>query len=685
MLNAVLTLTGLAALCGIGLGAAGRRLASQRDPVVDRIEEVLPQTQCGQCGYPGCRPYAEAVASGEASIELCTPGGNATVRALADLLQVEAEPGQEAPKGPQVAFIDESQCVGCTRCLPACPVDAIVGAQRQVHTVIADECTGCELCVQACPVDCITMVPAEEPLSARVRPLPTPQAVQEAPERRPGPLRHPEVQPARGGGVIIPDAKDLTRDEPVREAPLPEALTIPLLDHTGAELSPRVAAGARVGRGDRITDAPADKPGVPLHAPTSGTVAGVERRPLVHAAEGTVPCLVLRPDGADTAGALLPRIEAPASADPERLIERIREAGVRGMGGATFPTALKIADARRTGVDTLVVNAVECDTYLTCDETVLRHHAEAVIAGAQIAARAAGAERILMAIKDSAEEALEAAQAAIDGSGADIRIVQMAAHYPAGNERHIVYPATGRTVPPGARPPAVGVLCQNVSTLLAVEQAVRHGEPSVTRLVTLTGGGVAEPGNYWIRIGTPLGDLIDAEASAGCRILVGGGIMGTPVTDLSVPLMQGVNGVVVEAPEEAPLPEQPCIGCNRCTEVCPEGLSPREMASRVRAGLDVGEAADAVELDPMRCTSCASCELVCPSSIPLSGIVGHAKDTIRARMRERERAERARARYEARQAREERRRREKEAARKRKREAIHSEVGKHKPSAATEG
>lgn len=163
MIEALLVLGGLAAVFGGGLGYAAVRLRPDSDPVADRIDELLPQTQCAQCGYPGCRPYAEAIARGEADINQCPPGGEDTVKALADLLDRDPKPlnpdyGEE-PEQPLIAWIDESLCIGCIKCLDACPVDAIVGAPQQMHTVIASECTGCELCVEPCPVDCIHMVP----------------------------------------------------------------------------------------------------------------------------------------------------------------------------------------------------------------------------------------------------------------------------------------------------------------------------------------------------------------------------------------------------------------------------------------------------------------------------------------------------------------------------------------------
>lgn len=663
MLNAILTLTVIAGLCGIGLGIAGRRLAAQHDPVVERIEALLPQTQCGQCGYPGCRPYAEAVANKQAPINLCAPGGNATAAALADLLQVDPQPVDGEEQTPMVAVIDEQRCIGCTRCLPACPVDAIIGAPRLMHTVLSHECTGCQLCVAECPMDCIEMRPVEPPLSSLIRPLPTPQSTRANPQTRPGPLRHPEASP-RPGEVAVKPAKAISREGSLASVPVATEMILPLVDHRGQELTTDCASGTRLLRGTPVT-ATADA--VPLHAPTSGEVVGIEKRAISHPANAQVKCLIIRSDGADRAAEPMPVLDHPLEQPAGVILERIRQAGIRGMGGAAFPAALKLADAAACGVDTLVVNGVECDTYLTCDETLLSQHAAQVVAGARMAARACGARRILMAVKAGSRYAAAAARQAIAADGGGIQVVTVDAHYPAGNERNIVYPATGRVVPAGARPTTVGVVIQNVSTLFAAHRAVVHGQPSLDRLLTVSGGAATHPGNYWVRIGTPLRDVLAVAGEPAGRIMIGGGIMGIPMTNRAVPITHGMSGIILESQEESPLLEQPCIRCSKCTEVCPEGLRPHEMVSAIRAGANVGEPAESIELDPLRCTGCASCDLVCPSSIPLAGVIGHARDMTRARMIERERADRAKRRNEAKKAREERRKREKEEARQRKR------------------
>ncbi len=172
MLTAVLVLSLLALAFGLLLGYAAVRFKVESDPVVDMIDSLLPQSQCGQCGYPGCRPYAEAIARGEADINLCVPGGERVMRALADLLGKEPKPVVEEHKGRMVAVIDEDKCIGCTLCIQACPVDAIIGAPKQMHTVIAEECTGCELCVPVCPVECIHMVPVKEDITTWRWPAP---------------------------------------------------------------------------------------------------------------------------------------------------------------------------------------------------------------------------------------------------------------------------------------------------------------------------------------------------------------------------------------------------------------------------------------------------------------------------------------------------------------------------------
>lgn len=189
MLTAVLALTALAIVFGLLLGFAAVRFRVESDPVVEKIDAILPQTQCGQCGYAGCRPYAEAIAGGEADINLCPPGGEGVVMALADLLGRDAKPLEGEPKPKMLAVIDENTCIGCTLCIQACPVDAILGAAKHMHTVIESECTGCELCVEPCPVDCITMEPVEEDINTWKWPYPIVRM-----KKQEGPLARPEAK-----------------------------------------------------------------------------------------------------------------------------------------------------------------------------------------------------------------------------------------------------------------------------------------------------------------------------------------------------------------------------------------------------------------------------------------------------------------------------------------------------------
>lgn len=178
MLNAILAVTGLAIAFGLILGYSAQRFRVEGDPIADQVDALLPQTQCGQCSYPGCRPYAEAIASGEADINRCPPGGEATVLALADLLGRDPKPLEAEAREKAVAVIDEQTCIGCTLCIQACPVDAIVGAAKQMHTIIESECTGCELCIEPCPVDCIFMIPVQQTLYDWRWPQPDPSPIE---------------------------------------------------------------------------------------------------------------------------------------------------------------------------------------------------------------------------------------------------------------------------------------------------------------------------------------------------------------------------------------------------------------------------------------------------------------------------------------------------------------------------
>ena len=353
-----------------------------------------------------------------------------------------------------------------------------------------------------------------------------------------------------------------------------------------------------------------------MHAPTSGTVLAVGQYPAPHPSGLPVPTITIRPDGADTWGPRLPRLH-PETADPATIAARVAEAGIVGMGGATFPSAVKLNLRSRYDLHTLVINAAECEPYLTCDDRLLRERTEDVADGIGIMARALGVTRVIVAIESNkpvAAAALRRHNRAL-GFTFDIRVVPT--QYPMGSEKHLVRAVTGLETPARALTAELGVVVHNAATAHAVHLAVRYGEPLISRVVTVSGRGVARPANLRVLIGTPVADLLahcGGLVGTPARLLLGGPMMGQPIRSLRVPVVKGSNGVLALSRGEARSKDRmPCIRCGSCVQACPCGLTPFEMNARIQSG-DLDGAAAIGLLD---CVNCGCCSYVCPSNIPL--------------------------------------------------------------------
>jgi electron transport complex protein RnfB len=387
MFEALLVMALGAVVLGGALGYAAVRFRVEGDPLVEKIDAILPQTQCGQCGYPGCKPYAQAVAKGEAEINQCPPGGEEGIHKLADLLGREfkplsAEHGVEKPKA--VALIDEQTCIGCTLCIQACPVDAIVGAAKQMHTVIAAQCTGCELCLPPCPVDCISM----EPIAESVENWKWKYPVFKLTPAQEGSGMSALRKLFRFHGGVKPDYhKDASTRQPIAIAPIPAELVIPLHQSIGGPPRPLVQAGEKVLKGQRIGDADGNVSSA-VHASTSGTVTAVEMRRMPHTSGLSALCVVIEPDGRDEWIARQP-FDFRAPHRPQTR-DYLRDAGVVGLGGAVFPSHLKLNAGKQGRLDTLVLNGAECEPFITCDDVLMRERGEAILKGGGHHARNAG-------------------------------------------------------------------------------------------------------------------------------------------------------------------------------------------------------------------------------------------------------------------------------------------------------
>lgn len=444
------------------------------------------------------------------------------------------------------------------------------------------------------------------------------------------------------GGIALAANKSAIRDKPSRRLPLPDRLVLPLRQHVGIAAQPVVAVGTRVTAGELIADAPAYV-GMRLHAPTSGTVTAIGEFPVIHPSDLPAPAIVLTPDGLEEVAASRVVPADPATLAAAEIFERIAAAGIVGLGGAGFPAHVKVHEGATQQVETLIVNAVECEPYICCDERVAREAADEIVAGAALLARAMNARDCVIAVEDDMPEARAMlAQAAAEA----IEVVSVPAIYPAGGEKQLITVLTGKEVPSGLLPIHVGVAVLNVQTVRAIYHAVSAGSPLIERMVTVAGD-IADAGNFEILIGTPVRHVLEHAGALplGRRTLVAGGpMMGTRVDDIEAPVTKTVNCLLVQDAVPTAPESLPCIRCGDCIPVCPVGLNPQQLFESVRTA-DFDTAQDYHLFD---CIDCGCCAYVCPSRIPLVQHYRHAKSAIEALDRDRHAADQARANYLAR-------------------------------------
>ena len=470
------------------------------------------------------------------------------------------------------------------------------------------------------------------------------------------------------GGVHPEGRKDLSVQRHIRALPLPKRLFVPLQQHIGAPAAPVVNVGDRVLKGQLLAAAQGAVSSS-IHAPTSGVVVALGDHVAPHPSGLPVPTLTLESDGADQWIATA-TVEDPFELSPEDIAARVAAAGIVGLGGATFPAALKLNLSRSSGVQTLIMNGGECEPYLTCDDRIMRERAVQIVEGIRLIALAVAAKEILVGIEDNKPEAIAAMQAAAKDSM--VRIVVMPSMYPMGSEKQIIQVLTGKEIPAGGRPADIGVLVHNVATAFAVQQAIRYGRPLLSRIVTISGGAIKAACNVEALVGTPVQELIDfadGYAQPAARLVLGGPMMGQQFTNTNVPVVKGTSGVLaLTAKETGQAEASPCIRCSTCVRACPVGLLPLEMASRIRAS----DLSAAVAFGLKDCIACGSCSYVCPAHIPLVHFFNYAKGDLatqeRAKLKQEATKKMADARNE-RMARIERERAEAAARRKAAREA----------------
>jgi electron transport complex protein RnfC len=427
------------------------------------------------------------------------------------------------------------------------------------------------------------------------------------------------------GGIHPSDKKELSADKPIAETKSPVRVVIPLSQHIGAPCKPVVTIGQEVKKGEMIGEA-AGFVSAPVHSSVSGKVIAIGEFPN---AMGRMVASVVIENNSREEWTIL--IDNPDYMDlpPDKIKEKIKNAGIVGMGGAAFPTIVKLSPPREKTIDTVIINGCECEPYLTGDYRLMVERPAEIIGGLKILMKILGVNTGFAGIEDNKPRAVEAMEKAAEGQS-NIKICALPTKYPQGAEKMLIKSITGREVPPRALPMDVKVVVQNVSTTFAVYEAVRYGKPLIERVVTVTGEGIKEPKNLLVKIGTLVSHLI--EECGGLRdenlkVISGGPMMGFAIPSLDIPVTKGTSGIVAMAEGEIVHARDfgPCIKCGRCAEVCPMGLMP----SMLSIFSEKGFYEEAKKYNLFDCFECGSCAFVCPSKRPIVQLVRLAKSQVK--------------------------------------------------------
>jgi electron transport complex protein RnfC len=411
-------------------------------------------------------------------------------------------------------------------------------------------------------------------------------------------------------GIHPPENKHPTETKPLEALPPPEKVVIPLHQHFGAPAAAVVKKGDAVLLGQKIGESSALF-SASVHASVSGKVLSVDAHP--HPLGKPVPAVTIANDGEDHFASEIQDREDSLSLSPEEIRGRVKEAGVVGLGGAAFPTAVKLTPPKDKPIDTVIINGCECEPMLTADHRLMLEYPDEIVNGAELVRIATGARRIIFGIEDNKTDAFDLYRNRDYPYPIDFALVKT--KYPQGAEKNLISALIGRAVPRGGLPFDVGVVVQNVGTAMAVWEAVSQGLPLYQRALTVAGDAVVEPKNVLVRIGTPFQDVIDhcGGLRAGSNLVImGGPMMGLAQTSLDVPVVKGTSGILAWSETHAPR-EYACIGCARCVGHCPMGLVPTRLMKYVK----YGAASRAEPAGILDCVECGCCQYSCPSNIPL--------------------------------------------------------------------
>jgi electron transport complex protein RnfC len=429
------------------------------------------------------------------------------------------------------------------------------------------------------------------------------------------------------GGVHPPTNKTITQNVPIENAVDPETVVIPLSQHIGAPCDPLVAVGDKVKVGQKIGESKAFV-SVPVHSSVSGTVKKIEQHYVPGGSK--VNCIVIESDGKyDVHESVQPKGEVE-NLTKEEILSIIKEAGMAGMGGATFPTHVKLSPPKDKTIDVLIVNGAECEPYLTADHRIMLEKPDLVLLGTKAIMKALGVNKCYIAIEKNKPDAIKILQKET-ANEEGIEIIPLEVKYPQGDEKRIINAITGRVVPSGGLPMEVGCVVENVGTVATIGNVIKTGMPLIQRVVTVSGSAVRNPKNLYLRIGTSFKDAIEQcggyKEELG-KLISGGPMMGIAQFTDEVPVIKGTSGILAFSKKEADIPESSnCIMCGRCVEACPVNLMPYKI-SRYAIQKNF-EAAD--EYHAADCIECGGCSYICPAKRPLKETISVSKKEILAR------------------------------------------------------
>ena len=426
------------------------------------------------------------------------------------------------------------------------------------------------------------------------------------------------------GGVHPPENKIQTENMAVEEVKAPKMLYVALLQHIGAPLDPIVAVGDRVLKGQKIADSQAFMSS-PIHSPVSGTVKRIEDH--VFPLMGRIKTVIIENDEQET-WAELSKIEKWENVDRRTLLTMIREKGIVGIGGASFPTHIKLDPPADAKIDTLLLNGAECEPYLNSDNRLMIENPEKIVNGIKIIKKILGVNRAIIGIEENKPEAIASMRKAVEGTG--IEIAPLKTKYPQGGEKQLIKAVLDRQVPSGKLPSAVGVVVQNTGTAAAIYDGIVNGIPLIEKVVTVSGKGIINPKNVKIAIGTPFSYLLDycgVNREIVDKLVMGGPMMGMAQFSEEAPVIKGTSGLLALTKEETnPYKTRACIGCGKCVEAFPMGLEPL-MFARL-AAFEQWE--QLKEYSLMDCIECGSCAYICPANRPLTEAIKIGKSKLRA-------------------------------------------------------